>query len=136
MRDDGLGIRVAQELKKKTLGKNVSVEEHREMDLDVIQNLQDASKVIVVDAVRGGKGAGTVSKYALTPRKGDLTELPSLHSLKLSDILDLAVSSGILTCPVVVIGVEPKDDSPGIGLSPEVESALTKVIEAVIKEIT
>jgi hydrogenase maturation protease len=136
MRDDGLGIRVAQELKKKTLGKNVSVEEHREMDLDVIQNLQDASKVIVVDAVRGGKRAGTVSKYALTPRKGDLTELPSLHSLKLSDILDLAVSSGILTCPVVVIGVEPKDDSPGIGLSPEVESALTKVIEAVIKEIT
>ena len=135
MRDDGLGIRVAQVLKERDLGENVSVQEHPEMDLTVIENLQGASRVIVVDAVRGGKEPGTVSKYALAPRKGDLTQLPSLHSLALSDILDLAMSSGMLTCPVVIVGVEPKDDSLGVGLSPEVESALPKVIEAVIKEL-
>ena len=102
---------------------------------DLIGKLQGASKVIVVDAVRGGEAPGTIHKYTFTPRKGNLSELPSLHSLKLSDILDLAMSSGILTCPVVIIGVEPKDNSLGIGLSPDVESALPKVIEAVIKEL-
>ncbi len=135
MRDDGFGIRVAQDLKKKELGENVSVQEYPEMDLTVIENLHGASRVIVVDAVRGGKEPGTVSKFAFAPRKGDLTELPSLHSLELSDVLDLASSTGILTCPVVIVGVEPKDDSLGNGLSPEVEAAVPKAIEAIIKEL-
>jgi Ni,Fe-hydrogenase maturation factor len=46
------------------------------------------------------------------------------------------MSSGILSCPVVIVDVEPKDDSLGIGLSSEVEAALPKVIEAVIKELS
>ena len=136
MKDDGLGIRVAEKLKEKGLGESVSIQAYAGMDLTLIETMQGASKVIVVDAVRGGKEPGAVSRYTLTPRKGDLFELPSLHSLALSDVLDLAVSSGILTCPVVIIGVEPKDDSLGIGMSPEVESALPRVIDAIIKELS
>ena len=136
MRDDGLGIRVAQALEERDLGENVSVQEHPEMDLTVIEGLRGASKVIIVDTVRGGKEPGTVSKYTLAPRKDDLSELPSLHSLKLGDILDLAMVSGILTCPVVIVGVEPKDDSLGMGLSSEVESALPKAMEIVINELS
>ena len=89
----------------------------------------------MVDSVKGGKEPGIVSKFEFAPRKGDLHELPSLHSLELSDVLDLASSTGILTCPVVIVGVEPKDDSLGNGLSPEVEAAVPKAIEAVIKEL-
>jgi hydrogenase maturation protease len=136
MRDDGLGIRVAEALKERDLGESVSIQAYPEMDLTLIEKLQGTSKVIVVDAVRGGKEPGTVSKYTLTPRKGELSELPSLHSLALCDVLDLAMSSGILTCPVVIVGVEPRDDSLGEGLSSEVESALPKAIEAVMKELS
>ena len=135
MRDDGIGIRVARALGEKHLREDISVHEHPEMDLTMIEKLQGASKVIVVDSVRGGKEPGTVSKYTLTRRRDEAAELPSLHSLKLHDILDLAMSTGTLTCPVVIIGVEPKDDSLGEGLSPEVELALPKVIEAVIGEL-
>jgi hydrogenase maturation protease len=135
MRDDGVGIRAAEALMERDLGENVSVQEYPDMDFTVIENLEGPSRVIVVDAVKGGREPGTISRYTLTPRKGDLAELPSLHSLKLTDIFDLAMKSGILTCPVVILGVEPRDDSPGIGLSPSVESALPKVIEAVIKEL-
>jgi hydrogenase maturation protease len=105
------------------------------LDFAVIEGLHGASRLVALDAVRGGKKPRTISKYMLTPRKGDLSELPSLHGLALSDVLDLAASSGILTCLVVVIGVEPKDDSPGPGLSPEVETTLPSVIEALIKEL-
>jgi len=136
MKDDGLGIRAAEKLKKKDLGEGVSIQACSEVDLTLIEKMQGVSKVIVVDAVRGGKEPGAVSKYTITPRKSDISELPSLHSLALSDVLDLAVSSGILACPVVIIGVEPKDDSLGIGMSPEVESALPKVIDAIIKELS
>ena len=135
MRDDGIGIRVAKALKEKHPREDVSVHEHPEMDLTMIEKLQGASKVIVVDSVRGGKVPGTVSKYTLTRREDEARELPSLHSLKLHDILDLAMSTGTLTCPVVIIGVEPRDDSLGEGLSPEVELAMPKAIEAVIREL-
>ena len=135
MRDDGFGIRVAQKLKEEELGEDVSVEEYPEMDLTVIEHLHGASRVILVDAVRGGKEPGTVSKFEFAPRKGDLHELPSLHSLELSDVLDLASSTGILTCPVVIVGVEPKDDSLGDELSPEVEAAVPKAVEVIMKEL-
>jgi hydrogenase maturation protease len=135
MKDDGVGLRVAQSLKKVALGENVVVQEYPEMDLTVIENLRGASRVIVVDAVRGGKEPGTVSELSFVPRKSGLSELPSLHSLELSDVLDLASSAGILNCPVIVVGVEPKDDSLGDELSAEVEAALPKAIEAVIKEL-
>jgi len=135
MRDDGFGIRAVEKLKEKELGKNVSIQTYPEMDLTLIENLEGTSKVIFVDSVRGEKAPGAVSKYKLTAPKDGLSELPSLHSLALSDVLDLAMNSGILTCPVVIVGVEPKDDSLGIGLSPEVESALPKVIDAIIKEL-
>lgn len=55
MKDDALGMRVAQALKKRDLGENVSVEEHPDMDLTVIERLRGASKVIIVDSVRGGE---------------------------------------------------------------------------------
>jgi hydrogenase maturation protease len=136
MGDDGLGLRVAKALKEKELGESVSVQAYPELDLAIIGNIQDASKVIIVDAVRGGKEPGTVSKYTFARRSQDLAELPSLHGMELSDVLDIAVSSGILTCPVVIVGVEPKNDSPGTELSFEVESALPKAVEAVMKELS
>jgi hydrogenase maturation protease len=135
MRDDGLGIKVAQALKKMNLEENVSVQEYREMDLSVIETLRGASSVIMVDALKGGKKPGTVSKYLFTPRKESPSELPDLHNLKLSDILDFATNSGILTCPVTIVGVEPKDDSLGEGLSSEVEAALPETLHTVVKEL-
>lgn len=135
MKDDGLGVRVADALKQRELGRHISVQTHSEMDLTIAQELQGASKLVVVDALRSGRKPGTVTKYTVTPRKSELSELPSLHSFSLHDVLDLAMSSGIITCPVVIIGVEPKDVSLGEGLSAEVESSLPEAIEAVIKEL-
>jgi hydrogenase maturation protease len=136
MRDDGIGLRVAKELEKMKFGESVSIQEYPEMDLAIIGTLQDAAKVIIVDAVKSGKEPGTISKYTFIPRKEEIADLPSLHSMKLSDLLDIAMSSGTLTRPVVILGVEPKDDSPGTELSPEVELSLSKVIQAVIKELS
>jgi len=135
MGDDGIGIRVARALQEMNLREDVSVLEHAEMNLSIIETFQGASKLIIVDSVKGGKKPGTVSQYTITGRKGDLDRLSSLHSLKLTDIIDLAISAGILTCPIIIIGVEPKNVSLGEGLSPEVERALPQAVEAVIREL-
>jgi len=44
--------------------------------------------------------------------------------MKLHDLIDFASRTGLLSCPITVIGVEPKDCTVGEGLSPEVERAV------------
>lgn len=52
MRDDGIGIQVARELRRHNLGKGVLVYDYQEMDLSLLEYFQGASKVVVVDALK------------------------------------------------------------------------------------
>ena len=131
MRDDGVGLRVAQILKKGSLGRSVLVWPIPGLDLSLVEKLEGASAVVLVDALRAGKQPGSVSKHTITGRDSLPIELPSLHDLRLADLFALADDAGLLTCPVIVIGVEPKDIAPGRRLSPELEAALPGIVHEV-----
>ena len=49
-------------------------------------------------------------------------------------MLDIASETGLLTCPVVVIGVEPKDVSLGEGLTDALAGSISVIIEEVTNE--
>jgi Ni,Fe-hydrogenase maturation factor len=55
--------------------------------------------------------------------------------MELHDLFDLASEAGLLTCPVTIIGVEPKDCRVGEGLSAELMSAVPSVIAEVEREL-
>ena len=134
MRDDGVGTLVAEELRRRELA-GVVVYDCQALDLSLLWQFRDASKVVVVDAVASGGVAGSISTYAIKPRGGSLLELPSLHSLQLFDLFDLAGQNGTLPCPVTIVGVEPKDCSPGEGLTEEVSAAIPRLVDSVIREL-
>jgi len=131
LRDDGVGIVVAKELQRRNLGEGALVRAHQTFDLWLLSEFSGASRLIVVDAVRSGSASGTVTEYEVSPRPGPLSSLPGLHSLELHDLVDFASRMGLLSCPVTIIGVEPKDCGVGEGLSPEVEQAIPKVVALV-----
>jgi hydrogenase maturation protease len=135
MRDDGIGIHVAREVRQRDLGTEVDVYDYQEMDLTLLEYFQGASKIVVVDALKSGNPPGTVSKYLIAPREDTLTQLPSLHGLQLFDLFDLAQQAGLLSCPVIIVGVEPKDCSPGEEMSEELAEALPRAVDVVIKEL-
>jgi hydrogenase maturation protease len=135
MRDDGVGIQAAKELRCRDLGAGVHVYEYQTLDLSLLWQFRDASKVIVIDALRSGGTAGTVSTYTITPREGPLLELPSLHALQLYDMFDLANQAGMLPCPVTIVGIEPADCNPGEGLTEGVSAAIPQIIDAVVREL-
>jgi len=135
MRDDGIGIRVARELRRQPPGKNIKVFVYQKLDLALLEDLQGASKVVVVDALQSGNPPGTVSKYSIDSREESHLQLPSLHGLGLSDLFALARYAGLLTCPVVVVGVEPKDCRPGKRMSREVVASLPTILEEVAREL-
>jgi hydrogenase maturation protease len=127
MRDDGVAMRVAEALKG-ALGGGIVVEECQALDLALLLQYQRASKIIVVDALKSGAPPGSVSRYGIAPRKEALDSLPREHGLKLNDVFDLASATGIVRCPVTIVGVEPKDCGVGEGLTPELEAAIPLVV--------
>jgi hydrogenase maturation protease len=135
MKDDGIGPRVAAELAKVRLGEAVTIDSLRTIDLTMLSLYAGARKVIVVDALSSGSSPGTVSKYAVAGIKDPVTHLAGSHTLRLCDMFDVASQARLLTCPVAIIGVEPKDSGVGEGLSDEVEGAIPEVIAEVRAEI-
>ena len=132
--DDGVGAAVAKELLRLDLGEGVLVRAHQTFDLCLLSECSGASQLIVIDAAESGTAPGTVTEYAVVPRPGPLDSLPGLHSLKLLDLIDFASRTGMLSCPVTVLGVEPKDCGVGEGLSHEVEAAVSGVVSLVARK--
>ncbi len=135
MKDDGVGIEVAKELRRRDLGTGVLLYEYQTLELSLLWQFKGASKIIVVDALRSGGTPGTVSTYTITPREGPLLELPSLHALQLYDMFDLANQAGMLPCPVTIVGVEPKDCSLGEGLTDDLAAAVLNAANIAIEEL-
>jgi len=135
LRDDGIGCRVAEELRGSGLGENVLVETCRNADLSLLWEYEGASRIIVVDAMKAGTPPGTVSRYKISASETPLHRLRGLHTLQMSDMYDIASQAGLLKCPVTIVGVEPKDCSVGEGLSTELVNAVPLVLAEVNKEL-
>ena len=133
--DDGIGIHVADELRRRDLGEDIVVDACQTADLSLLWQYSGALKVVVVDCLKSGAPPGTVSRYAITPNREDITSVPGLHNLQLSDMFDIATQARLLTCPVTVIGVEPKNCEVGEDLSDELENAIPSVLREVAEEL-
>jgi len=130
--DDSVGIRVARMLRRLALGKGVTILALPELDLSLIEAFEGARGVILVDALRSGKPPGTVSKYSVSAWEEPPVEIPALHGLRLKDVVGLANEAGLLGCPVIIIGVEPRNCRPGGRVSREVSAALPRAVNMVV----
>jgi hydrogenase maturation protease len=135
MKDDAIGLRVTRELRSRELGKDVLVYDYHAMDLSLLSFFRNASKIIIVDALKSGSSPGTVSKYLVSQKDGPLLKLPNLHELQLFDIMDLANHDGLLPSSSIVIGVEPSDCGAGEGLTEKVAAAVPVAVSRIIAEL-
>jgi hydrogenase maturation protease len=135
-RDDGIGIRVIQEIQvaNKLTGVDI-IDGGASPDL---LSLVDANidKLIIIDALRGGSKAGTI--YRLKIEEANISdEGPlSLHGLGLMDGLKMMKKLNIEPSHMIIIGIEPLDTSYGLNLSAEIESIIPEIIAAVEQELS
>lgn len=133
--DDGAGLEVVAELRRRGLaGKGVEIRGYEEMDLSLLEEFGGASRIVIVDSMKSGTKPGTVSLYEVAEDPGEVS-LPSLHELELSGMVGLARRMGVVSCPVLIVGIEPADLSVGEGLSREVRSAVPAAVEAVLAQL-
>ena len=136
LQDEGVGVHVAQELQKKSLPPGVQVIDGGLAGLDLLYLFQDASKVLLIDAADMNLESGEVRRFTPEEIKGWSGNLKfSSHDVGLLEVLDMAKALGCCPAEVVIIGIQPKEISWGIGLTPKVEASVPKAMETVFKEI-
>jgi hydrogenase maturation protease len=119
--DDGVGLIAARRLRLR----GFTAEEHGGDMAGLIERWKGISEVIVIDAVRSRAPAGTLHVIDVTS-----SHLPagfahgSTHALGLAEAIELSRALGTLPARIKVVGIEGRDFTPGVGLSPEVEAAV------------
>lgn len=136
LKDEGVGVHVAHELMKMELPPQVEVIDAGTAALDMSHIISEADRLIVVDALKGGHEPGAI--YRVRPE--DLTITPaefnvSLHQSNLIETLMMIEQIGRRP-PTIIIGVEPKEITWDLELSPEIRARLPQVIQLVLEEIS
>lgn len=132
--DDGIGVRLIQELKEKNLPSNVSVHDAGTGGMKVLHVLKDFEKVIIVDAVRFGGEAGDFLFF--TPDEvRSLNESKSAHDSNIFKVLELSEKLEELPEKLIFMGIEPKNTGREDNLSSELEAKVPKFTEILYEKI-
>jgi hydrogenase maturation protease len=142
LKDEGVGVHVAQQLQQLSLPCGVEVVDGGTAGLDVLLSAPTAEKLVVIDALKAGKQPGTIYKARLNIDKLDELERffsrdskISLHQVGLLDALAAAVTLNRAPKQILIIGVEPGKIDCGLELTDEVKQKIPEIIDIVLKEI-
>jgi hydrogenase maturation protease len=132
LRDEGIGCHVVHALEGIPLP-DVEIIDGGTCP-DVLQLVENADKLVIVDAVRGGGTPGQI--YRFHPEDITLEQKPflSLHDVGLVDSLRLMQLWRNIG-EAVIIGVEPKEISWGLELSPELQEKMPQIIGTILSEL-
>ena len=133
LKDEGIGVHIAHELKDSSLPNDI--------DLNIIDGgtssdieVGEADKLIIIDAAMMGGRAGDI--YCLSPEDVNLASHPTVHEVSLLYELEL---KRILHLPhpenVVIFGIEPKEIGWGLELSEELKQSIPQVLSLVREEL-
>jgi hydrogenase maturation protease len=134
LQDEGIGVHAVRELARQSLPPQVEVIEGGTALMELLPAIRDAERIIVIDALRGGAKPGTIYRLSPDDLMIDAERTLSLHQVGLLEVLGMARQLGG-NPHVVIIGVEPKEISWGMELTPEVAARIPQVIEAVLAEL-
>ncbi len=139
LRDGALGLYITDTLAVRA-GNGVEVEDLGYHPIGFTQNLQDRptyDRIVFVAAVARGRAPGTVEAYrwdhVLPPAKDiqDRVSEAVTGVISLDNLLIVSEALGAFPEDVRVVEAEPADEGWGEGFSPEIETKLPTIEEAV-----
>lgn len=134
--DEGIGVRVAEELDKLELPAGVTVLEGGTAGVNLINLMEGYQRVIIVDAADMGRVPGSVFRF--TPSEARFKTAPTLlspHQIGFGEVLALAEALELGPPEVVIIGVQPSRIESGTGLSSELKKTIPQIIRIIHDEL-
>ena len=135
MSDDGIGVHAIHALQRLTLPRNIELLDAGTATMSFLSNLSGRRKVIIIDAVRSGKPAGTLYRFSPDDIYVQKETAISLHQVGIIENIALSGFIDEASADIVVYGIEPGNMECGMSLSPEVEAGLPKLIDRICTEL-
>jgi hydrogenase maturation protease len=132
--DDAAGLLVARGLRSEARV-GVEVLEQSGEGAALMESWKGACHVVVIDAARCGTWPGTVHRFDARhePLPAQFFQ-GSTHAFGLYQAVEVARSLNQLPYTLIVYAIEGRDFAAGIGVSPEVEAAISATVTAVSAE--
>ncbi len=133
LRDDGVGVRVVQELARLTaddpraVPSGTHLVDGGTLGLDLLQAVRGARSLLLVDAVNLGRAPGTVS--VLRGQAITASCVGGAIPGGVGELLGMGRLMGWLPDHVTLLGIEAGDTGTGVGLSACVEAAVPTAVE-------
>ena len=136
LQDEGVGVAVIERLQRRyRVPDEVELLDGGTSGMSLLDDIRKREHLIVVDAVRTGKPAGTEVVLIGDEVPSFLCNKVSPHQLALSDVLANLALMNESPRQVTVIGMEPLSLETHLGLSELVASRLQSLTERVIEQI-
>lgn len=135
--DDAVGVRVAERLLDEySFPPEVQVMDGGTLGLDLLAYVQDADRLVVVDALNIRDKPGTVARLVDDEVPAFLAPKISPHQMGLVDLLAASRLSGHFPDELVLWGVQPESLELGLGLSPTVAAQVESLVKHVLDELS
>lgn len=133
MGDEGVGVHVVERLQEATLPDGVECLDGGTGSFVLLEPMQQASRVILIDATVDGAPAGTVRR--LQPRfSKEYPRTLTAHDIGLKDLLDAFYLLGQpADVTLFAVSIDPLQDL-SVELSPEVNAIVREVAQAILAE--
>jgi hydrogenase maturation protease len=134
MGDEGIGVHVIRNLEKRSYPDGVELLDGGTGSFLLLDPMQRAEKIILIDATINGHLPGTVTR--LTPRySSDYPRTITAHDIGLKDLLDAFYLLGQQPDVVLLaVSIAPLQQL-SMELSPEIAARVPEVAQLVLKEI-
>ncbi len=134
MGDEGVGVHVVRTLEKRKLPADVECLDGGTGGFILLENLQSANRVVMIDAAADGNEIGTVTRT--TPRfSSDYPPTLTAHDIGVKDLLDVFYILGG-DCEVILyaITIDPKQPI-SLDLTEEIKKAAEKAVDLITEEL-
>jgi hydrogenase maturation protease len=136
LRDEGIGVHVIRQLLEQGLPGSVEIVDGGTGGVEFVDLVAGRRKLVVVDAGDIDGAPGDILRLGFEELSRRCQEEMSLHEFGLAESLYEAKVLGVLPEEIVVFAVKPKDISPGLEMSDELQSAVTRIIDRVTAEVS
>jgi hydrogenase maturation protease len=133
--DDGLGPTVVAHFERAFRPpERCVVEDGGTLGLSLLPMVEDARRVILVDAVRLDAPPGTAVRLAGGEIEPAVRERLSVHQVGVADVVDALRLRDRMPEELVLLGAVPGSVGLGLGLTPPVQAAVPDLVERVAAE--
>ncbi len=134
--DEGVGVHAVNALTERyDLPADVETIDGGTSAMDCLDQIAGCRLLVIADCMRSNREPGAITRLADNDLHAFFRTRISPHQVGLSDVLATLSIHGLLPARLTLIGMEPKSLALGLRPTPEIESRLPAMVDALVAEL-